>query len=104
MSLCLSGHVSRWHQRAKGAGVSPPKAPPLRVEYRDIRSRGPLLRACAHLMHNSFHIPWAKPYLGDEEIAAVLDTLSERRLSMGATVKGFEEDAAALVQREHAIA
>jgi perosamine synthetase len=55
-------------------------------------------------MHNNFHIPWAKPYLGEEEIAAVVDTLSERRLSMGATVKAFEEDAAALVQREHAIA
>ena len=54
-------------------------------------------------MHNSFHIPWAKPYLGEEEIAAVLETLSERRLSMGATVKAFEDDAAALVQRKHAI-
>jgi dTDP-4-amino-4,6-dideoxygalactose transaminase len=55
-------------------------------------------------MHNSFHIPWAKPFLGDEEIAAVLETLTERRLSMGATVRAFEEDAAALVRREHAIA
>jgi perosamine synthetase len=54
-------------------------------------------------VHNNFHIPWAKPYLGEEEIAAVLETLSERRLSMGATVKAFEEDAAALVQREHAV-
>lgn len=54
-------------------------------------------------MHN-FHIPWAKPFLGDEEIAAVHTTLTDRRLSMGATVKAFEEDAAALVQREHAIA
>jgi perosamine synthetase len=54
-------------------------------------------------MHN-FHIPWAKPYIGDEEIAAVLETLTERRLSMGATVKAFEEDAAALVQRPHAVA
>jgi perosamine synthetase len=55
-------------------------------------------------MHNNFRIPWAKPYLGEEEIAAVLETLSERRLSMGATVKAFEQDAAALVQRDHAIA
>ncbi|HEY7633563.1 MAG TPA: DegT/DnrJ/EryC1/StrS family aminotransferase [Thermoleophilaceae bacterium] len=55
------------------------------------------------VMHN-FHIPWAKPFLGDEEIAAVHATLSDRRLSMGATVKAFEDDAAALVQREHAIA
>jgi perosamine synthetase len=55
-------------------------------------------------MHNDFHIPWAKPYLAEEEIAAVVDTLSERRISLGATVKAFEEDAAALVQREHAIA
>jgi perosamine synthetase len=55
-------------------------------------------------MHNNFHIPWAKPYLGDEEIAAVMETLTGRRLSMGATVRAFEEDAAALVQREHAIA
>jgi perosamine synthetase len=54
-------------------------------------------------MHN-FHIPWAKPFLGDEEIAAVMATLSDRRLSMGATVRAFEEDAAALVQRRHAIA
>ena len=54
-------------------------------------------------MHNNFHIPWAKPYLGEEEIAAVLETLSERRLSMGATVKAFENDAAALVQRDYAI-
>jgi perosamine synthetase len=55
-------------------------------------------------VNNSFRIPWAKPYLGDEEIAAVLETLTERRLSMGATVKAFEADAAALVEREHAVA
>jgi perosamine synthetase len=55
-------------------------------------------------MHNSFHIPWAKPYLGDEEITAVMETLSERRLSMGAGVRAFEKDAAALVQRDHAVA
>jgi perosamine synthetase len=55
-------------------------------------------------MHSNFHIPWAKPFLGDEEIAAVMATLTDRRLSMGATVKAFEEDAAALVQRDHAIA
>jgi perosamine synthetase len=56
------------------------------------------------VMHNNFHIPWAKPFLGDKEIAAVLETLTDRRLSMGATVRAFEEDAAALVQRDHAIA
>jgi dTDP-4-amino-4,6-dideoxygalactose transaminase len=56
-----------------------------------------------NLMHNHFHIPWAKPFLGDEEIAAVLQTLSDRRLSMGAGVKAFEDDAATLVERQHAI-
>jgi perosamine synthetase len=55
-------------------------------------------------MHNNFHIPWAKPFLGDEEIAAVLATLTDRRLSMGATVRAFEEDAARFVERDHAIA
>src|SRR5213078_38834 len=74
------------------------------AEYRVIRSLW-LVPASPRSasMHDNFHIPWAKPFLGEEEIAAVLETLSERRLSMGATVKAFEDDAAALVQRDHAI-
>jgi perosamine synthetase len=55
-------------------------------------------------MHDNFRIPWAQPFLGDEEIAAVHATLTDRRLSMGATVRAFEEDAARLVQRDHAVA
>jgi perosamine synthetase len=53
---------------------------------------------------NDFRIPWARPYLGAEEIAAVLAALSERRLSMGADVRAFENQAAEFVARDHAIA
>ena len=53
---------------------------------------------------NSFRIPWAKPYLGDEEIGAVNALLRDRRLSMGAEVRAFEDETAALVGRAHAIA
>ena len=49
-------------------------------------------------------IPWAKPYLDDEEIAAVTETLRERRLSMGAGTRCLEAEAADFVEREHAIA
>jgi perosamine synthetase len=53
---------------------------------------------------NDFRIPWARPYLGDEEIIAVTRALADRRLSMGAEVRGFEAEAAALVNREHGVA
>ncbi len=53
---------------------------------------------------NDFRIPWARPYLGAEEIGAVLGALTERRLSMGADVRAFEQQAADFVSREHAIA
>lgn len=80
-----------------------PQVRPLPAEYRDIRSLRPAPASPRSTLVHDFHIPWAKPYIGEEEIAAVLETLSERRLSMGATVKAFEDDAAALVQRPHAI-
>jgi perosamine synthetase len=53
---------------------------------------------------NDFRIPWAMPYLGDEEIIAVTRALADRRLSMGAEVRAFEAEAAALVKREHGVA
>jgi perosamine synthetase len=51
-----------------------------------------------------FRIPWAMPYLGDEEIIAVTRALADRRLSMGAEVRAFEAEAAALVNRQHGVA
>ncbi|HEY1511264.1 MAG TPA: DegT/DnrJ/EryC1/StrS family aminotransferase [Solirubrobacteraceae bacterium] len=53
---------------------------------------------------NDFRIPWAMPFLGDEEILAVTRALADRRLSMGAEVRAFEAEAAALVNREHGVA
>lgn len=55
-------------------------------------------------MSSPFRIPWANPYIGEEEIAAVMATLRERRLSMGANVAAFESETAEFVQREHAVA
>src|ERR1700704_3464067 len=52
---------------------------------------------------NDFRIPWAMPYLGDEEIVAVTRALVDRRLSMGAEVRAFEAEAATLANREHGI-
>jgi perosamine synthetase len=51
-----------------------------------------------------FRIPWAMPYLGDEEIIAVTRALVDRRLSMGAEVRAFEAEAATLVNRQHGVA
>ncbi len=53
---------------------------------------------------NDFRIPWAMPYVGDEEIVAVTRALADRRLSMGGEVRAFEAEAAALVNREHGVA
>jgi perosamine synthetase len=49
-------------------------------------------------------IPWARPYLGSEETAAVLSLLADRRLSMGQEVAAFEGEMAALAGRRHALA
>ena len=49
-------------------------------------------------------IPWARPYLGSEETAAVLALLEDRRLSMGREVAAFEAEMAALAGRRHALA
>ena len=49
-------------------------------------------------------IPWARPYLGSEETAAVLALLEDRRLSMGREVAAFEAEMAALGGRRHALA
>jgi len=53
---------------------------------------------------NDFRIPWAKPFVGAEEIAAVLSALTERRMSMGADVRSFERQTAEMVGRAHGIA
>ena len=37
-------------------------------------------------------IPWAKPYIGDEEVQGVTATLRAARLSMGAEVRAFEQE------------
>jgi len=49
-------------------------------------------------------IPWAQPYIGDEEIEAVSALLRERRISMGAEVKGLEAGLSELAGRRHGIA
>lgn len=51
-----------------------------------------------------YRIPWAWPYLGEDEIAAVNAALEDRRLSMGAEVRAFEQAASELVDRRNAIA
>lgn len=51
-----------------------------------------------------YRIPWAKPYIGDEEIDVVTATLRAARLSMGAEVRAFEDEVAAFADREHGIA
>jgi perosamine synthetase len=53
---------------------------------------------------SQFRIPWACPYLGEEEIAAVTAALRERRMSMGADVRAFEAQTARFVGRGHAVA
>jgi perosamine synthetase len=49
-------------------------------------------------------IPWARPYLGSEEVAAVVALLEDRRLSMGREVTAFEAEMAQLAGRRHALA
>ena len=51
-----------------------------------------------------YRIPWAKPYIGDEEVQGVTATLRAARLSMGAEVRAFEQEVAAFSGRRHAIA
>ncbi|MGA9859080.1 MAG: aminotransferase class I/II-fold pyridoxal phosphate-dependent enzyme [Solirubrobacteraceae bacterium] len=52
----------------------------------------------------SYRIPWAKPYIGEEEIEVVTATLRAGRLSMGAEVAAFEREVASFSARRHAIA
>ncbi|HEY6759597.1 MAG TPA: DegT/DnrJ/EryC1/StrS family aminotransferase [Baekduia sp.] len=54
-------------------------------------------------MHE-IRIPWALPYLDEREIDAVTDLLRERRVSMGAQTRAFEEDVSGRVGRRHGIA
>jgi perosamine synthetase len=49
-------------------------------------------------------IPWARPYLGSEEVAAVVALLEDRRLSMGREVAAFEAEIAVIAGRQHALA
>jgi perosamine synthetase len=49
-------------------------------------------------------IPWAQPYIGDEEIEAVTGLLRDRRISMGPQVAALEEELAALAGRRCGIA
>lgn len=52
----------------------------------------------------SHRIPWAKPYIGEEEIEVVTATLRAGRLSMGAEVRAFEREVASLGGRQHGVA
>src|SRR5688500_6313858 len=49
-------------------------------------------------------IPWARPFLDEEEIRALTALLEARRLSMGSEVAAFESEAADLTGRTHAVA
>ncbi len=49
-------------------------------------------------------IPLAKPYVGDEEIAAVTEVIKSGMLSLGPKLKEFETNFAQLVGTKHAIA
>jgi perosamine synthetase len=49
-------------------------------------------------------IPWALPYLDENEIEAVTALLRERRVSMGAKTQAFEAEVAGRVGRTHGIA
>ena len=51
-----------------------------------------------------FRIPWARPFIDEEEIRAVVALLEDRRLSMGAEIQAFEREAAELVGRRYAVA
>ncbi len=53
---------------------------------------------------NDFRVPWAKPFLSGEELAAVTAVMADRRLSMGSEVRAFEAETAALVERRHGVA
>ena len=55
-------------------------------------------------MTNTIRIPWARPYLDDDEVNAVTAALRDKRLSMGREVRAFESEAATLVGRDHAVA
>src|ERR1700751_3396596 len=52
----------------------------------------------------SYRIPWAKPYIGEEEIEGVTATVRAGPLSMGAEVAAFERDVASFSGRRHAMA
>lgn len=49
-------------------------------------------------------IPWARPFVDEEEIAAVACALRQRRLSIGAEVRAFEREVAALADRAYGVA
>ena len=49
-------------------------------------------------------LPYALPFIGEEEIAEVVDTLRSGWLSSGPKVKQFEEDFAAYTGAAHAVA
>jgi perosamine synthetase len=53
---------------------------------------------------SAIRIPWARPYLDDLETEAVVGLLRERRLSMGAQTRAFEQEVAQLAGRRHGIA
>jgi dTDP-4-amino-4,6-dideoxygalactose transaminase len=53
---------------------------------------------------SDIRIPWARPYLDDCEIDAVVELLRARRLSMGEQTRAFEAEVATRVCRRHGIA
>ena len=55
-------------------------------------------------MSTQLSVPFLRPYLGDEEISEVLDTLRSGWLTSGPKVKRFESEFAAAVNAKYAVA
>src|ERR1700733_14816546 len=49
-------------------------------------------------------LPWCAPFIGEEEIEEVVDSLRSGWLTTGPKVKRFEQDFAAYIGAEHAVA
>src|SRR5580658_7033486 len=54
--------------------------------------------------HRESFLPWCTPFIGEEEIEEVVDSLRSGWLTTGPKVKRFEQDFAAYIGAEHAVA